>query len=121
MNDSSNHTTLRQDILAFARHHLRGWRGALALAAAVAVPALWLGGPWLVAAGALSLLISLAPCLVMCALGICVMKNCNKKSDSEGAADVLPTTTASSGAGAGNAADSATVEFPAASAKVPRE
>lgn len=74
-------TTLRQDLLVFTRYHLRGWRGPVALAAAAAVPALWFGGPWLVAVGAASLLISLAPCLVMCGLGLCVMRSCKKSAE----------------------------------------
>lgn len=97
MNTTPSQTPLRQDLAYAARYYLRGWRGLLALAVLVAVPALWLGGPWLVAAGAVSLLISLAPCLVMCALGICMMKKCGKEtgsgavaSDAVSAADPSP-------------------------------
>ncbi len=46
----------------------------------LAMPALWLGGPTFLAVGGLSLLISLAPCLVMCGLGLCMMKSCDKKA-----------------------------------------
>lgn len=73
-------TTFGQDLRVFIRYHLRGWRGMLAAGLLLAVPALWLGGPWLVAVGGLSLLVSLAPCLVMCGLGLCVMKSCDKKA-----------------------------------------
>lgn len=84
-------TTLRQDLMYAARYYLRGWRGVLAVVAVVAVPALWLGGPWLLAVGAVPLLISVAPCLAMCAVGLCAMKNCSKKvSDSGSAADAPP-------------------------------
>lgn len=93
MNITPSPTSLRQDLAYAARYYLRGWRGLVALAIVLAVPALWLGGPWLVAVGALSLLVSLAPCLAMCALGFCMMRNCNKKvASSEVAADAVPTT-----------------------------
>ncbi len=93
MNTIPSQTPLRQDLAYAARYYLRGWRNLVALTAVIAVPALWFGGPWLVAAGAVSLLISLAPCLVMCALGLCMMKNCNKKvASSGGAASAVPTT-----------------------------
>ncbi len=75
-------TSFGQDIKTFARHHLRGWRGMAAAGVLLAIPALWLGGPTFVAVGGLSLLISLAPCLVMCGLGLCVMKSCDKKAKS---------------------------------------
>ena len=92
MNTTPSQTPLRQDLAYAARYYLRGWRGLVALAVVVAVPALWLGGPWLVAAGAVSLLISLAPCLVMCALGICMMKKCSKETGSDAAApNAVPT------------------------------
>lgn len=73
-------TSFGQDLKAFARHHLRGWRGMAAAGVLLTIPALWLGGPTFVAVGGLSLLISLAPCLVMCGLGLCVMKSCDKKA-----------------------------------------
>ena len=76
----SPETTFGQDLRVFIRYHLRGWRGMAAAGALLAVPALWLGGPWLVAVGGLSLLVSLAPCLVMCGLGLCMMKSCDKKA-----------------------------------------
>lgn len=73
-------TTFGQDLITFIRHHLRGWRGIAAAGVVLAGPALWLGGPWLVAVGGLSLLVSLAPCLIMCGLGFCMMKSCDKKA-----------------------------------------
>jgi hypothetical protein len=45
---------------------LIGWRGILALAIALAAAGLWLGWPWLVAAGAAPIILALAPCLLMC-------------------------------------------------------
>ena len=105
-------TTLREDISTFLRYHLRGRRGLLALAAVAAVPALWLGGPGLVAAGAVSLLISLAPCLVMCALGICVMRSCNKGASNSDTAANSDDQSAATGAGE-------IAELPVKAAKLP--
>lgn len=80
--DAARHeTSFGRDLTIFIRHHLRGWRGLLAAGVLLSGPALWLGGPWLVAAGGLSLLVSVAPCLVMCGLGLCMMKSCDKKTN----------------------------------------
>ncbi|HJU19238.1 MAG TPA: hypothetical protein VJ770_22520 [Stellaceae bacterium] len=55
---------------------LRGRRGIVVLgigAAALAVGGAAVGWPWLVAAGIAPILLSTVPCLVMCALGLCMM------------------------------------------------
>lgn len=51
----------------------------IAIALAGSVGALFYGWDWLVAAGAASIIIALAPCLVMCALGLCMSRH--NKSD----------------------------------------
>ena len=53
---------------------LRGSRGILLGAAALAVGGAALGWPWLVAIGLAPILLSIAPCAVMCALGLCMMR-----------------------------------------------
>ena len=67
-------TTLMQDIGSYVRHQLRGWRGVIAASVILAVPALWFGWPWLVAAGLAPLILAVAPCAVMCAAGLCMHK-----------------------------------------------
>jgi len=51
----------------------------------------WLGWPALVAAGIAPLLIAVLPCLVMCALGLCIMKGgrgaCDTQSTGQAASD----------------------------------
>lgn len=74
MNNTAGDTTLRRDIALYLRHRLRSRRGLVAAGALVALPALWLGWPWLAAAGLAPLLLALAPCAVMCALGLCMKK-----------------------------------------------
>ena len=53
------------------RNYLRGWRGAAVLASIVAVAGIALGWSWLLAAGIAPFLVSVLPCVAMCALGLC--------------------------------------------------
>lgn len=74
-----------------------------------AAAGLFLGWDWLVAIGAASLLIALAPCLIMCG-AMCAMHKClNKKSEAPATADLINadapvTRTAADGVPATNAA-----------------
>ena len=57
------------------------------LYAAVGVAAaagLFFGWDWLVAVGLSALIISLLPCLVMCALGVCATRMCKSSSTTKG-------------------------------------
>ena len=75
-------TTLGQDVVALARHRLRGRRGWVLLGIAV-VGGLWIGWPSLVAAGVAPLLLGVLPCVAMCALGMCMKggsQSCDAKS-----------------------------------------
>ena len=70
-----------------------GWRssrnlliGGLALAGG---GAMFLGWDWLVAAGVASIIVAMAPCLVMCALGLCASRM-GKKDAGTGAQAVPP-------------------------------
>ena len=78
MDSSAPDTTLSQDIGSYLRYQLRGRRGLIAATTVLAVPALWLGWPWLVAAGLAPLILAVAPCAVMCGLGLCVNRACRK-------------------------------------------
>lgn len=55
------------------RTWIRSPRGLIILAIALVGAGLAFGWNWLVAVGAAPLILSLAPCAAMCALGICVM------------------------------------------------
>lgn len=61
-----------------ARRWLSGRRALLLAAVAVAGGGAWFGWPWLAAAGIAPVLLSLAPCAAMCAVGLCTMKACSK-------------------------------------------
>ena len=83
-------TTLTQDIGAFARYWLRDRRVQIALAVAVVAAGAALNWGWLVAVGVAPLLLSLAPCAVMCALGVCMMGRGGRGSCSKEATDEAP-------------------------------
>lgn len=84
MSESAPERTLTQDIGAYIRHQLRGWRGMIMAAVVLAAPALWFGWPWLVAAGLAPLILMMAPCAVMCAVGACTMGKSGKRPDVAG-------------------------------------
>ena len=78
MSMSVRETTLTQDIGSALRYQFRGWRGLIAAAVTLSVPALWFGWPWLVAAGVAPLILAMAPCAVMCAAGLCMHRATKK-------------------------------------------
>ena len=66
------------------RNAFRGRRAWALLALAVVAAALYLNWGWLAAVGVAPLLLALAPCAAMCALGLCMGKkggeSCSKSS-----------------------------------------
>lgn len=56
------------------RHYFRGRRGLIVLAVIILAVAAFFNWSWLVAAGLAPLLLALAPCAAMCALGLCMNK-----------------------------------------------
>ena len=74
-----------------------GWLNPRNLLIGVAVAggtgALVLGWDWLIAAGVASIIIAVAPCLVMCALGLCM----NRQSKSDQTAAATPPATSGPG------------------------
>jgi hypothetical protein len=81
---------LSQDVLYALRYYLGGRRGLIALAGGAAIAGVALNWSWLVALGLAPLLIALAPCAVMCALGLCAMRMAGKSGASE--SDAPPAT-----------------------------
>ena len=75
-------TSLGQDMRALLVHWLGGRRGLLIAGLLAAAGGLWLGWPSLAAAGLAPLLLSVLPCVVMCALGLC-MKGRGQSCDSK--------------------------------------
>ena len=87
-------TPSRPSLGQTVRRYLTGWRGIAALAAVAVAAGLALNWSWLVAAGIAPLLISVLPCVAMCALGLCMNKmtgrRCSTEDASGGNADTAP-------------------------------
>jgi hypothetical protein len=79
--------SLSRDILLYARHSLRDRRVLIGIASAVLVAAATLNWGWLVAIGIAPLLLAMAPCAAMCALGLCAMGKGNKSVTPQESAD----------------------------------
>lgn len=73
------------DLLTKARSYLTGRRGLILLALAIIAVGVTLNWGWLVAIGVAPILLALAPCAVMCALGVCMSKMGGKSCSSESA------------------------------------
>lgn len=65
------------------RNRLGGRRGYIAAAAVLIAAGLYLGWGWLAAVGIAPVLLSLAPCAAMCALGLCMSRRGGKSCSSE--------------------------------------
>ena len=79
-------------ILNVARPWLRGRRLYWVVAAVLVIAGMALGWNWLVAAGVLPILLSVLPCVVMCAIGACAMnqgsKSCGEQTPGDRTQDV---------------------------------
>lgn len=75
--------SLGRDLLYAARYYLRNRWVLLVLGSAVFIGGAALNWGWLVAIGLAPILLSLAPCAIMCAVGLCAMGG-NKQSDQPG-------------------------------------
>ena len=67
---------------------LSGWRGLVILGILVVAAGLYAGWGWLAAVGLAPIILSLAPCAVMCAIGACAMS----RGRSSGASQTTPET-----------------------------
>jgi hypothetical protein len=68
-----------------ARRYLTGRHGLFALAATALTAGLALNWSWLVAAGIAPLLISVLPCVAMCALGLCMNRMAGRECATDNA------------------------------------
>lgn len=71
-----------RDVQSF-RRALGGRRGLIAAGAAVTVAGLALNWSWLVAAGIAPVLLSVLPCMAMCALGLCMNRTTGRSCSTE--------------------------------------
>lgn len=75
--------SLTQTVLGLFGHYLGGRRGIIVLALAAAGLGLYLGWGWLAAVGIAPVLLALAPCAAMCALGLCMNKGGGKSRSTD--------------------------------------
>lgn len=68
----ASQASLGRDILHAVRYYLGGSRGLITAGAAIVVAGLAFNWSWLVAAGIAPLLLSVLPCVAMCAMGLCM-------------------------------------------------
>jgi hypothetical protein len=80
--------SLEHDVLSAARYYLGGRRGLVVLTAAVIVAGLAFNWSWLAAAGIAPVLLSLLPCVAMCALGLCMNRMTGRSCAADGASRV---------------------------------
>ena len=73
-----------------ARRYLTGWRGLAVVASVATAAGSALNWSWLVAAGIAPFLLSVLPCLAMCALGLCMHRGAGRSCLAE---DTSPKTT----------------------------
>lgn len=89
--------TSAHDLGQLARRYLTGRRGVIVLAVVVPVAGLALNWSWLVAAGIAPILISVLPCVAMCALGLCMNRrgghSCSTEETSSKTVDTMVETT----------------------------
>lgn len=88
---TSHPTEPIKSIQDFARHWLSGRRG-LIVGGLVVIAGLALGWNWLSAVGLAPIILSLAPCAVMCAVGACAMRKGNSSCSKPDAADAAKPT-----------------------------
>ena len=92
----------------YVGHYVGGRRGLILLTVAALGAGLVLNWSWLVAVGVAPLLLALAPCAAMCALGLCMNKMGNKSGPTQsGASDQGSTGTPPSSTAAAKTRDEA--------------
>ena len=99
-------TSLTKSLVDLVRYYLGGRQGLILLTVTALGAGLVLNWSWLIAVGIAPLLLAIAPCAAMCALGLCMSKMGGKEcSTQSGPADQSTGTNASSTATAVKARD----------------
>ncbi len=79
--------SLAESAVGLLRYYLGGRRGLILLTVTALGAGLFLNWGWLVAAGIAPLLLALAPCAAMCALGLCMNKKGGEPSSTRSSSD----------------------------------
>jgi len=80
---SASEMTLTESVMALLRHYLGGRKGLILLTVAVLGAGMYFNWGWLVAVGVAPLLLAIAPCAIMCGLGLCMNKMCSKSAPAQ--------------------------------------
>jgi len=88
----ASETSFGHDLLYAVRYYLGSRRGMIALGLVAVAAGAAFSWDWLVAVGAAPVLLALAPCAAMCALGLCM----NRMMGRSCATDTTPNTSAES-------------------------
>lgn len=83
-------TSFSTDLVRAGRYYLRDRRGWLVLGGIAVTAGLAFNWGWLVTAGIAPILISVLPCVAMCAVGVCCMKKTAGQSTPDPAIDEAP-------------------------------
>ena len=76
--ESEQHDTTPKTLYSRLTERLRGRRSMLVAGIAILGMGMALNWDWLAAVGAAPIILSLAPCALMCTIGICCMKGGNQ-------------------------------------------
>lgn len=97
--DGTTERPLGRDVLYAAKYYLGSRRGLVVAGTAVVAAGLAFNWSWLVAAGVAPLLLSVLPCVVMCALGLCMSRmtgaSCSKQAAPQEGVGTIPAPAAS--------------------------
>jgi hypothetical protein len=92
--DRTTERPLGRDVIYAAKYYLGGRRGLVLAGTAVVAAGLSFNWSWLVAAGVAPLLLSVLPCVAMCALGLCMSRmtgaSCSKRAAPQEAGETIP-------------------------------
>lgn len=92
--DGTTGRPLGRDVLYAAKYYLGGRRGLVLAGTAVVAAGLAFNWSWLVAAGVAPLLLSVLPCVAMCALGLCMSRmtgaSCSKQAAPQEGVETIP-------------------------------
>ena len=83
-------TSFSTDLVRAGRYYFRGRRGWLVLGGVAVAAGLAFNWGWLVTAGIAPILISVLPCVAMCAVGVCCMKKTASQSSADPAINKEP-------------------------------
>jgi len=75
--------SLTESVVALLRHYFGGRKGLILLTVVASGTGMYFNWGWLVAAGVAPILLAVAPCAVMCGLGLCMNKMCGKSDPAQ--------------------------------------